>query len=573
MVRKPLRCLTLCTVLCALLHPGEASAGDAFVNDERCMLEDDVALHQHMIRVRSHGEEAGEALPLTRPSRSMAAKVKPLIRGIADGIIQRASAKLKLPTIPAVFRWELAGKITKWGTELYQRPKSSAALDLLDDIINLAADVLGSSSIATMADAEFYARIRNASRLHQIARRFVDNVGAPPAVITLVDSTAESALSGRTLDLNATAQTIVDIANQTTGPALADLFAYMKTVREGKVPFDAVRVLELYVPLLAQFGAPPAAAAYLRRSAEMASQHAVPDATSENVRAVRMLSQASRELGMPSAISEAADYIADVTGDAPHSHTFERPEAAAQVFAHLNALQVKINDQLGGPASLSTLIHRFGAPLRNESAPDAAETLGLVAKASRQMHFPSAVSELFEYLGPLAAKGGKPDPDRVRELLILLGQQVGVPEAFSKFGKDVDALLKKSGSSPDPAKLTKLVTQLLRKLGMPAFADIFGKVGGPLMTKGKAPDALAMAALTPSLINVMPDFATAQGLARDVRTKLLSPLLPVYERAVEKLTGNMPESAMKSAFKQVLSLASADVRASLRVLADDGLWR
>merc|ERR1719464_2348478 len=112
-------------------------------------------------------------------------------------------------------------------------------------------------------------------------------------------------------------------------------------------------------------------------------------------------------------------------------------------------------------------------------------------------------------------KGATPvDPERLQELLLKLTEQLGAPEAFNKFSKDLAMTAKKNGGQLDPTKLPKLVAQLLRKLGMPAFADIFGKLAGPML-KGKQPDPLSLAAAAPSFMKVMPDFGTANGLASD----------------------------------------------------------
>mmetsp|Transcript_28218 Transcript_28218/g.76413 ORF Transcript_28218/g.76413 Transcript_28218/m.76413 type:complete len:334 (-) Transcript_28218:138-1139(-) len=300
---------------------------------------------------------------------------------------------------------------------------------------------------------------------------------------------------------------------------------------------------------------PPAMTDYLSSSAELERKKTARDPAEDGARVDRMVALSAKELGMPSAVTETFDYLADVTATASTTHIFEKPQEMKVVFARLAELQAKLNDQVAGPPALSELIVRLGAPLRNQTAPDAAEVLSLLAKASRQVSFPSAVPEFFEYLGPMATTGVAPDPERLQELLSQLSEQVGAPEALAKFGKDMAAAAKKNGGKLDPAKLSKQVTQLFRKLSMPAFAEIFGKVVSPMLIKGKKPDALALAAVAPSLMKVLPDVETANGLANDVRAKLFKPLTAVYETAVEKLTGSMPESALKAAFKQVLSVA------------------
>jgi len=521
-------------------------------------MDDGVNLHQQVVRLHSLAEEQDPAASLITPSKSQTSKVRSEIKEATEGLFKRTSAKLKLPDIPAVFRWELVGHATKWALEIYQKPRSPAALELLDSVIDLAADVLGSKDIASVEDQQLAARLANATRLHQMARHYIDQAGAPPAAAKLVNAVGEAMEGKGPLDPSATAQIMIDVANQTAGPALAELLAYMKSAGEGKTHMDMAHVIDLYVPVLAQFGAPPSIAEYFRTTSDYARRQIVPDQTQEMVRLEHTLAQASRELGMPSAIPETLEYIAEVIGKANQTHIFEKPDEMKTMYADLNDLSAKLYDQLGLPEAVSKLVRRLSAPLRSQSVPgtaDAAEILSLLAEASRQLSFPSAVAEFYEYVGSLTAKGSTPEPERLQDLLVQLSEQVGAPQALGKFGKDLATLAKKSGGQPDPAKVVKMVTQLIRKLGMPAFADIFGKVGGPLITKGKAPDALALAMLGPSLMKVLPDIETANGIAVDMLKKLVSPLLPVYDHAVEKLTGNMPHSTLKSGFTHMLSLA------------------
>eukprot|EP00415_Alexandrium_ostenfeldii_P001931 UN1931 len=56
-------------------------------------------------------------------------------------------------------------------------------------------------------------------------------------------------------------------------------------------------------------------------------------------------------------------------------------------------------------------------------------------------------------------------------------------------------------------------------------------------------------------MKVMPDFDTANGLASDMHAKLMKPLVPFFENAVQKLTGNMPQSGLKNLLLHVLALS------------------
>mmetsp|Transcript_38946 Transcript_38946/g.90267 ORF Transcript_38946/g.90267 Transcript_38946/m.90267 type:complete len:192 (-) Transcript_38946:35-610(-) len=183
------------------------------------------------------------------------------------------------------------------------------------------------------------------------------------------------------------------------------------------------------------------------------------------------------------------------------------------------------------------------------------EFVSLLAQASKQVGMPSAVTEFLEYAGPAAVQKSNVDPEHLSELLIKLTSELDAPEAVAKFGRDASALVRKSGGKPDPTKLVRLATQLLRKLSMPAVADVFSHVAGPLLIKGKAPDALALAAVGPSLMKVLPDLETGNSILSGMRTKLMQPLLLAHETAVERLTAGMPETPAKRALKGLLARA------------------
>lgn len=507
------------------------------------------------MHIHSAAEEKGPFWTYTQPTKSMAAKIKPKIKDALDGIIRRATAKLNISSIPAVFRWELVGQTTQWALIEYQKPRSPAALELLDDIIALAADVLKSKDVALIEDKELVARLTNATKLHGLVRHYLDHLGAPPAMEKFVDLAAEAAQGKGKLDASDVALMVVDATNQTGGPALAELFSYVKEVNEGKEAFDLARYFDMQVPVLSQFGAPPAVADYLRTSADMARRRVVADPTEESIRAQRTMAEAARQLQLPPAIAEAIDYAANVTGNFSKAQASPKPDEIMKVLSHFNSLQAKLNDQLDGPAAISQLILRLGAPTRGRSPPDAAEVLGLIAKATREVSLPTGLAEFLEYMSSVSAAGAQPDSARVQEILLKLNQQIDAPDALIKFGKDYAASADRSGGSLDPAKLSRMVTLLLRRLELPAFAEVFAKVVGPLMTKGKSPDPLSLAIVAPSFLKVMPDFGMAANVVRDLRAKILRPLLPVYNKAFDKLTGSMPDSPLKSAIQQALSVS------------------
>jgi len=540
MARRALGCLSLCVL-------GAAR--------EQCAL-DGLALHQQALRVHALAEEGAAAPARTTPDKAMIAKVRPFIKESADGLFRRTTAKLKLPTIPAMFRWELVGKATSFAVSQYQKPKTPAFLGLLDELIELAADVLGSKDIATMDDAQLAAQLGNLTRLHAMAQHYIAQAGAPPAVGKLVDAMAESAKSKGSLDPSTAAVLIVDAANETCGRPMAELLQYEFVVASGNFKFEPAHWLELNIPVMAQFGAPPAVGEYLQKLADNENLHLPHDQMQDTAAAQRMFATASRQLGMPSALPEMLDYVADVTGNVSETHIFEKPAEMAKMADDLSVLAAKLSEQLGAPPAVAALVRRLG---RNQSAPseaDISEIFGLLSQASQQLSFPSAVGEFFDYIAPIVIKKGAApvDPERLQELLLKLTEQLGAPEAFNKFGKDISAMATKNGGQLDPAKLPKLVSQLLRKLGMPAFADIFGKLAVPIL-KGKQPDPLSLAAVAPSFMKVMPDFETANGLASDMHAKLMKPLVPFFENAVQKLTGNMPSSGLKNLLLYFLALS------------------
>merc|ERR1719414_2305216 len=190
----------------------------------RGLLDDGLVLHQQCVRPAP-----------VEPSKSAASKARPLIREAVDNVLKRATKQLKMPEIPAVFRWDLVGKVTQWAMTNYQKPKTPAALALVDEALGFYAGVLGSKEFPTLDDAELVARLSDVNKLHQMVQHYMDKAGAPPAVKKLVDTVVETARTKGTLDAASTAQMAVDIANQTSGPALAELLAYVQTVAAGKV--------------------------------------------------------------------------------------------------------------------------------------------------------------------------------------------------------------------------------------------------------------------------------------------------------------------------------------------------
>lgn len=526
--------------------------GSVVAECDTCTVSDEMDLHQHAVRLRSLSH--GESPPAEAPSKAQIAHVKPEIKSALEGIFQRSTVKLNLPHVPAVFRWELVGKATDLALNRYKKPKTAAARELLEGIIDLVAEVAGSKEFVTMQDAELNARLGNITRLHHLIRHFAEQRNAPPAVTKLLDAVAEAGESKGTMDPAATKQTLLDVANQTGGPALAELLSYNNDLASGKATLDLGHLVDLYVPVFNRFGAPPAVDAYLRETSEMIKGKLPVNPAAEPARAQRMMAKAAKELKLPSAMSDALDYMADLA--AGNATELLKPEDGVKILVKLDGFLAELNDQIGGPAAISELVRRCAAPVATQTAgPTPTETLTLLAKASHEMSFPSAVSEFLEYLSEVSAKSGSPDPERIHDLLVKLSEQAGAPEPLAKFSKDLASLKKKEDGSVDPNKLSKLITSLLKKLGLPAFGDLFAKIVGPMLLKGKQPDALALAAAAPSLTKILPDLETAHGLVQDVRKKLFAPLMSFYEQAVEKITGQMPDSLVKTAFRSVLSLA------------------
>uniref|UniRef100_A0A7S1QZ96 Uncharacterized protein n=1 Tax=Alexandrium catenella TaxID=2925 RepID=A0A7S1QZ96_ALECA len=287
----------------------------------------------------------------------------------------------------------------------------------------------------------------------------------------------------------------------------------------------------------------------------MERRHVARDVLDEYARAFHSMAEGTRQLGMPSAVAETLDYMADATKEVGHVHLEQKPELAKKVLARFGELRAKLNDQLGAPPAITELDRRLLAPLMDKPGPDSAEVADLLAQACKQLSLPSVIPELFEYLGPIAAKGGAPEPQKLQGLLLRLAREAGAPEAVTEFGERAAALSQQTGGAADTAKLTQMVAQLLRKLGMPAFANIFSKVGAPMLLRGKQPDPLTLALVAPSLAKVLPESEIASSIVNDMRAKLLKPVLKGYETAVERLTENMPDSVLKTGFKQLLALS------------------
>merc|ERR1719414_442328 len=504
----------------------------------RGLLDDGLVLHQQCVRPAP-----------VEPSKSAASKARPLIREAVDNVLKRATKQLKMPEIPAVFRWDLVGKVTQWAMTNYQKPKPPAALALVDEALGFYAGVLGSKDFPTLSDAELTARLSDVNKLQQMVKHYMDKVDAPPAIKKLVEAAVEAARSQGTLDAAGTAQLVVDVANQTAGPALAELVAYLQTVAVGKTQLDLAHVLDLEVPVLTDFGAPPAVAEFISESASMVQKNITEDPSKGAARVDRMLAKSAEQLGMPSAVSETLDYLAGVTADASTSHVFEKPEEAKPVLAHMNDLMVKLNEQLGGLSTTSAIITLLGRPLTGGSVPATEEVIRLMAQLSREAGLPGSLPELLEQISPVVAQKQAADSEKTLDLMLKLSVELGLPAAASKVIRDARTQVLKKGGALDTAKLAQMMTLLLRKLNMPAFSDIFSHLAVPMITKGKQLDALALASVAPSLMKISSDIDAADALGKGMKAKLLGPLLPVHDRAVEKLIGQMPESGLKNAFR------------------------
>lgn len=519
----------------------------------RGLLSDGLALHQQLVR-------PGRAVP-EAPSKSAAKETRPVIREAVDNVLKRATAKLKLPEIPAVFRWDLVGRVTNWAMTRYQKPKPPAALALVDEALSFYGGIVGSKDFPTLDDAELVARFSDVNKLHQMVQHYMEKASAPPAVKKLVDTVVETARSKGTLDAASTAQLAVDIANQTSGPALAELVAYVQTVAAGKAQLDQVHILDLEVPVLTDLGAPPAVADFLHETARMVQSNITEEPDKGAARVERMLAKSAEQLGMPSALSEILDYLAGLTVDSMTTHVFEKPRELQAVLAHVNELHVKLNDQLGSLSAHSKLIELLGRPLKTGSAPATEEIFQLLAQLSREAGQPGTVAELLEYLSPIVAHNQSANSEKALDLMLKLSGELGLPAPAIKVIKDARAQALKKGTPLDSAKLAQMVTQLLRKLSMPAFADIFGHLAVPMITKGKQPDALALAAVAPSLMKITSDFDAADSLSRGMRAKLFGPLMPVHDLFIEKLTGKMPESTFKNVLRHALHSMDSMVEA------------
>jgi len=498
---------------------------------EQCVL-DQVGLHQHAVHMHSLAEEG-----LVMPSKAQTSRVSALVREGTTEMLERASALVNL-SIPAAVRWALANKATQMVLRSYETLSPQAGIDLIDDLVKLYPQVAAATTGHELWES--VAALREATKRH-IDKAHFDKAGTSQALKRFVDSLG--AVAGKSnVDLSATEQTFVDLANETVGPAMADVFAYYKTVLEGKEHYDPAHALDLHTPVLTQLGAPSAVMEYVRATGDQIRQGKTFDLAAEESRAQRLLAQVADEVGMPPVVSETMSSIALVL-DTFSPSAGKSPEQMASVLSDLYGHMVDMNAQLDGPQAVTELLQHVGKEPLSPSSQHTAVALSLVAKVIRQLDLPSVLSDFYEYMAPVVAKEGRPDMRRMQDILVQF-QQVGAPEAVADLSKDVLAQAQGSGSPPDPAKLTGLVTQLMNSLGMPAFADIFSELGGPLL-QGKQPGPLALAALGPSLMKVMPDVKTAADLAKTLRAQVTDPLVPTFERVVTRLRAKMASSPSK----------------------------
>jgi len=499
---------------------------------EQC-IRDQVGLHQHVVHTHSLAEEG-----LVMPSKAQTSRVSALVREGTAEMLERASALVNL-SIPAAVRWALANKATQMVLRSYESPSPQAGIDLIDDLVKLYPQVAAATTGHELWES--VAVLQEATK-RQIDKAHFDKAGTSQALKRLVDSLGEVAGKSHA-DLSATGQKFVDLANETVGPAMADVFAYYKTVLEGKEHYDPAHALDLHTPVLTQLGAPSAVTEYVRATGDQIRQGKTFDLAAEESRAQRLLAQVADEVGMPPVVSETMSSIALVL-DTFSPSAGKSPEQMASVLSDLYGHMVDMNAQLDGPQAVTELLQHVGKEPLSPSSQHTAEALSLVAKVIKQLDLPSVMSDFYEYMAPIVAKEGRPDTGRMQDILVQFSQQVGAPEAVADLSKDVLAQAQGSGSPPDPAKLTGLVTQLMNSLGMPAFADIFSELGGPLL-QGKQPGPLALAALGPSLMKVLPDVKTAADLAKTLRAQVTDPLVPTFERVVTRLRAKMASSPSK----------------------------
>eukprot|EP00420_Gonyaulax_spinifera_P039327 CAMPEP_0197881560 /NCGR_PEP_ID=MMETSP1439-20131203/8999_1 /TAXON_ID=66791 /ORGANISM="Gonyaulax spinifera, Strain CCMP409" /LENGTH=524 /DNA_ID=CAMNT_0043501181 /DNA_START=100 /DNA_END=1674 /DNA_ORIENTATION=+ len=517
---------------CALLPVGLAAAQL-----------DTTVLAQSVVKV--HNE------PVQKPTNSQVQKVRPAVRSSVDHVLNRVTKKMNLP-IPAPFLWDAIGKITTWAMDGYQQPKTAAMNDLTDGAIDMVSAVL-SGDISKLSDEELAQKLINWGKIQNMAHHFADQKHAPPAVNKLIDTTIDIVKTQKAADADSMAKTVIEVARQVSGDPLADLLIYaQKIVKQEETP-DEAKALDMSIPIFKQMGAPPAIEELLKGSVENLKSHAVVDNDREAVRVMSHAAKACAELNLPSSFADLFNLAAEL---------HNQPPSAAQEAKFFD-ISAALVDQIEGPHSVAELF-KYNADARRAGAamPDFAKINELVQKTITEVGLPSAVGELLTFFqthdGAKLAED-KEGQNQLNEIQVRLMQQAALPEAVMKAQKDAQDMVAKGEATQE--KLFKVELQLLRKLKMNSIADIMNAFGTPML-KGKQPDAFAMLAAAPALMKLSDDMQVASALIDNAANKMLGPMLPIYERMVKKITGNMPESFLKGALVSDLNLLRPPVRAS-----------
>jgi len=291
--------------------------------------------------------------PLQKPTKAQVQKVRTEVRSSVDHVLDRATKKVNLP-IPSVFRWDLVGKITTWIMDQYQTPKTAANNDLTDGMIDMVSKVL-SGDISKMSDEEVATALLDWTSLQKMTYHWADQVGAAPSFVKLVDSTFQAVKSHKASDPESTAKMIIDLARETSGEPLANLFTYIQKVAKKDEEPDQAKALEMVMPVFTQMGAPPAIEELIKGSVEQIRSKEVVNSDKETARVFGLVAKACTQLNLPGAVGDMFNLAAEMHNQPPNAEQEARFfDIAATLIEQIEGKSAQLLEAHSTPSETSS---------------------------------------------------------------------------------------------------------------------------------------------------------------------------------------------------------------------------
>lgn len=246
-------------------------------------LDDAVALHQRVLDLPLI-ERMASSQGRTQPSAEQRQKAQSVLDLVVGKGIDRTLENLKLTSTLGATRWPLLSAITQWAMDKYSQPKSAAHLEFLNGVI----DIFGKAFVSAHSDEELLAGLVDVARIHQLARRFAEQTGAPQATIQLIDVAKQAADTQRGgVTVESFPKVMEAIAEPFRGQPLADMLLYANAVGKNHSTYDEAVLHKLLARVEEQFHLPPAAATALEGALDSSRRHAPPSADGLSVKSLR----------------------------------------------------------------------------------------------------------------------------------------------------------------------------------------------------------------------------------------------------------------------------------------------